>query len=33
MQNGKIVVNIVVWFQNYGKMTDDYIYSDDCRLQ
>ena len=26
IQNGKIKVNIVLWFQKYGKMTDDFIY-------
>ena len=26
MQKRKIVVNIIFWFQNYGKMTDEYIY-------
>jgi hypothetical protein len=26
MQKVKIVVNIIFWSQNYGKMTDDYIY-------
>jgi hypothetical protein len=26
MQNSKIVVNIIFWSQNYGKLTDGYIY-------
>jgi hypothetical protein len=26
MQSSKIVVNIIFWSQNYGKITDDYIY-------
>jgi len=26
MHDGKIMVNIVLWYQNHGKMTGDSIY-------
>jgi len=26
MQDGKIMLNIVLCYQTYGKMTDDFIY-------